>query len=234
MRRSWGLGQADDEGPNGPRWGLVQTVTAMLLASLLTMPPAGAFHGSIGGAIQECRDGWTGLQVGDDGPHVCTRFTVDLPDLDSKDIPTPETINCPGEDFDGHIVTAGGTAVGVCAKVVYQIPTIWPNIPQWRVNTAECELQDDEWNRDGADPVIEINDGGVAFCVVPIVEPDAPDVFISTDPCEPRTVDPEVRVAGARAEICLDFEVAGVSSDDFNDEIQRANRTVHAALTLVP
>lgn len=217
------------------------TARAIALVAALAMvpaiPAAGATHGDAGVStypwVQDCgREAWTGFE-GSYG-YVDYRFcffadawtsTYPLDVLFGVEYP-PEVYRaeCP-DGFAGEIVERKGTEVGLCVDVNYRVP----DRPWIRVgyDISGCEVPD---GRQAEDPAVVVANGGVAVCLLPVVEPGplVPDRQVSIEPCEPQTVDPEVDVEGHGVQVCMDFHVLGIGSEDVNGLVQSTNETAHA------
>lgn len=218
LRLSGGSKRGETGPPSRPTRKLV--AVGLVLAFVSSVPaPAAALSADdvdfLERAREGCPEGWWGVGgSGANGNRVCVFAEADLPETDrildllSGDI---DRDPCP-QGFAGTIVHRGDATVGVCFRVVYDVPeNPWP-VVGW--DLSACEIPDER----GEDPVIFVADGGVGFCVVPIVDVgDAgPDVFVSTEPCEPRTTDPEVRVFGGGARVCLDVSLFGLGNEQLN------------------
>lgn len=144
--------------------------------------------------------------------------------------PNAERSYCP-DGFQGYVVERDDSALGACLRVVHELPEDGsPN--RVYVDTSACEVPDSD--REGEDPAVFIFDGGVAVCLVPIVEhDDPPDSSLSLEPCEPETVDPEVRFGGGAVRFCIDVHVLGIGSTDVNQVAEYALETASASEDLV-
>jgi hypothetical protein len=221
---------------------LAISLVASLLAVPLT-PSAGAEHGDVGVSLEpwivSCgNEDWIGFQ----GRYsllvyrFCFFVDAESPDYPFRVLdellfpPDLQRDRCPG-DFSGQIVTVGDTRAGLCTKVEHTIPRN-PFFIHVGVDTSSCEVPGPQ---DGEDPAVYVADGGVGVCVVPVVDPgpDTPSRFVSLEPCEPETVDPEARVGGGGARVCADFHVLGFGSDDVNDLVQQGNETANETLDAV-
>lgn len=125
---------------------------------------------------------------------------------------------CPETTIAGVVVEMGERRLGVCLLFSYQNFEV--HLLQWQVDPVltGCEIPEDD-SQEGVDPAIRINDGGVAFCVVPVIEPgatpdpggppsiDDPPIRIDTEPCQPRATDPTVHVFDGHVQICIDAGV---------------------------
>lgn len=225
-------GSAD---PPGHRGLVVGLALALLLVSF--PPPTSAEHGDVGVSTEpwlaDCEnEDWLGFrgQYGFAEYRFCFFVDVEGPTY-TYDLfehvqipPNLQRDHCP-EGFHGQIFAVGETRAGLCFNVVHRIP----QQPWWihvGVDLSSCEVPGPE---EGEDPAILVADGGVAVCLVPVLEPGpgVPNASASPEPCEPKTVDPEVRVGGGRVEVCMDFFLLTIGSEHVNDYVQQTNETVH-------
>lgn len=204
--------------PGGPLGRLI--AVGLVLAFVLSIPsPAAAISVEdtdfLERAREGCPDRWWGVGgSGGSSNHVCLYAEAQGPDgqqivdLLSGNL---DQDPCP-QGFFGTVVHRDNATLGLCARIVYEVPEHpWPVIG-W--DLSACEIPEHE----GEDPVILVADGGVGFCVVPVLNPgDAgPEMTISTEPCEPETTDPEVRTLGGGARICLDVNLYGIGNSEIN------------------
>lgn len=221
MGPSW-----DSDRGDRPEFPLARRLIAVSLALVLLAPAAAAIDK--GGKenprkyAAECeREDWIGLQdqLRWELYQACARYDVDVPTGTGSSgdlVRTSERTECP-EDFDGFVLernnTDEDTEVGACILVDYAVPDPLRSYPSYDTDLESCEIPDSQ--RNGTDPVIELWDGYVLFCVVPILDPGEPDkpFEVSTEPCEPGTTDPEIRIGNGRVEVCLAFHVLGGSPD---------------------
>lgn len=130
------------------------------------------------------------------------------------DLAEVTTEGCPDSTVAGVVVETGDRRLGACVIVIYEPFEVDPYQNRVETDLTECEIPEG-----GVDPAIRINDGGIAFCVVPIIDPgptpdpgappsiDDPPVGIDTEPCEPRATDPTVHVFDGHVQICIDAGV---------------------------
>lgn len=222
--------EGEDRRPRG-----LAILLALLALGLSIAPSVAAIHEwtgqQAGSSFEHCEGAWSGYQgkMGLLTYRLCYAVdysypTLPLHDLRTLELPPPiETEDCPG-DFEGLILQYWGTRAGLCGRAEAQAPTN-PWAVRASADTTACELPDR--SEEGRDPVIFLFDGGLAFCVVPIFESEKiPDVEISAEPCEPESVDPEVRIDDGNVEVCADFHVFGIGSQEANLIVQEANRTI--------
>jgi hypothetical protein len=215
----------------------VGRILAVLAATalLVTTIPAGvlAQNDPVGELQEGCPPDWWGIGgPGSNSNHACVYAEAEAPsfealtDMLTTDVDTEE---CP-DDFGGRIAYSGNNTLGLCYRVVYDLPSRpWVFVG---IQTQACELPDE----DGEDPVIFVADGAVAFCVVPVIDPDGdlPDVDVSTEPCEPQTADPEVRFAEGGARVCLDVSFYGVGNPQLTYVIDIAGEGLDMVPGYVP
>lgn len=218
----------------GPPRALLATAAALVILLAATAPGAASKSNPLEEATEGCPEGWYGVHggSGSSANRVCVNAEASAPyppavlrmlstDVDREDCP---------EDFTGTILEREDTTVGVCLRVVFDEPdAIGPMIG---ADLSACELPE----REGEDPVILVGDGGVGFCVIPIVEPgeELPTVDVSTEPCEPETTDPEVRVAGGGARVCADVYLFGIGNPQFNMLLSVVDTAFEVAPGYVP
>lgn len=232
-----------------PGFGL-RLALALVLSGLLTVPPAGAMHGEVGISTEPLASHCEGAWEGYEGPlyRFCYSHSRESPDYGSeerKDLEVPPNASraqCPAS-FDGYSVHHNTTnsTVGFCARYETRVPERTQGYPVLHVRRNPCHLPEDNQTR-GRDPVVRVNDGGAAVCVVPIVDPGPgpPEHNVSVKPCEPETVDPEVKFGGGSVQVCLDFRILVWGSRDVAETIRRVqwvksevNATAHETVRLV-
>lgn len=132
--------------------------------------------------------------------------------LPTTDMLTPQVHDCP-DQLPGKSVTVWEWRLGACIIIDYWIPTTTDGGAS--VETEPCEVPAGR----GDDPAVFIGDGGVAVCVVPMVEQghtpspdDLPEIGHSLEPCSVRSVDPEVTINDGGLFVCVTFGVDGGST----------------------
>lgn len=135
--------------------------------------------------------------------------------LNETDDPSTDDIDageqgCPEDTVTGVVVDINQTRVGACIVVIYEPFEITPLQSHTVTSVTECDIPEG-----GLDPAIRYNEGGVAFCVVPIFDPgfEAPDlppdpgdppIGVDTEPCEPRATDPTIHIFDGYVQVCVD------------------------------
>lgn len=237
MGLSQEVGPGGDDGARRPR--RLAVALALLALGLSIAPSVAAIHDWTSQRadpwLEHCSPGgWSGYEGGSGlvTYRMCYHYAYDYPTLPFYDIRTlgivwdVETQDCP-TGFDGYILAYDGTRAGACASVEAQAPTN-PWAVRFGLDTADCDIPDRPDG--GRDPVVLLFDGGVAVCVLPILESDKANVHVSPEPCQPDSVDPEVRVADGGVLVCADFHVFGIGSSEANLLIQEANRTANQTI----
>lgn len=213
---------------------------AVLLAGVGLAPAAAGFHGEWGITtspwLDHCEDVWTGGIDGGSHPFVyraCLSADADLPDWQYgkadrlEDEPQVHDDAC-GGDFEGLAANQSDTWVGVCAKANATAPSQID--AHAALDLEECQAPEDQQARD---PTVFVADGGVAACAYPILEPgvERPNASVSPEPCTKDAVDPEARVGGGGAEVCMELLLLDeYGSPQVNLVVQAANATAHAAV----
>lgn len=145
---------------------------------------------------------------------LCVEVNTKSPSLPGLDLPSPGTphvgtAQCPDYTEGGVILELGEGRFGACVVVIYEQPeNLWdgPIVTSFQ----ECDIPEG-----GVDPAIRIRDGGIAFCIVPIIEPgpivdpDPPGVGeppagVDTEPCSSRATDPTVFILDGYVQVCID------------------------------
>lgn len=143
-----------------------------------------------------------------DSPVNVTWLNVTHPSTDDIDIGEQ---GCPEATIRGVVVDVGETRVGACVVLIYEPFEIDPFQSRISMRVDECEIPEG-----GMDPAIRYNEGGVAFCVVPIFEPGPiegpgepgdPPVDVDTEPCQPRATDPTIYIFDGYVHFCIDAGV---------------------------
>lgn len=154
-----------------------------------------------------CEGESVGANVSVDGKRsfVCLSGDGHVPYPSRPSPDGPETEAC-GEDSDGEILVVAGMRAGACVVVLFQAPEN-PQRGGLEIDTESCQLGGDE----GEDPRVEIGDGALVVCVVPVLEgqpdPELPPIDVSTEPCSSRSVDPSVTIGDAGVWLCIEYQI---------------------------
>lgn len=206
------MGLSARGGRGGASLGRSLTVLLCVAGFVLVSVPAEAIGEY---SMENCPEGWIGIaSEGGDGNRVCLNADTDPPNrsrIFGLLSPSLGYEDCP-EGFAGTVAHVQGSSLGLCLRVVYQVPSeTWMYVG---VDLSGCELPD----REGEDPVVFVSDGAVGFCAAPVAEPgDAvPSPSLSTEPCEPETTDPEIRAWGGGVRFCADVYLFGIGNPQIN------------------
>lgn len=208
---------------------------AIALVVVALPRPASASHGDAGVSFEpwlsDCGGDrpWMGFEGGYGlvAYRICFYVDAWMPYIPDKLglIQTPpdvQRVECP-EGFHGFIGQYQDSQAGLCIQVSHTVPD--DDLGYVGLDISGCEVPD---GREGEDPAVIVGDGGVAVCLLPVVDIGGrPNADVSLEPCEPETVDPEVHVAGGGVQICVDSSVAGVGADLVNPFLQQVNETAN-------
>ncbi len=148
---------------------------------------------------------------------LCVEIEYKVPSSGGYEGPSPsisgaELGDCPEQAVGGVVVELGEGRYGACLVVVYEPWDMSPIVPTLDLDIVACEIPGEE----GVDPALRIGGGGIAFCLVPILEPgpfldpgelpsvDDDPASVDTEPCRPRATDPTVYILDGYVRFCVD------------------------------